>query len=205
MAEKAGHERQSDIAFKMIKEAIINGRFKPGDILQEQEMIELFKLGRTPIREALQKLSVVGLVKSIPHKGVMVAIMSKDDVKDIYEIRCNLDSFAAGLAASRASESEIAELESLINSPNFKEESKGYYDESLHKAIYKASHNKELIKILNDLYEKSVCMFSIGGLEREQLSNMKNELSEIITAIKAHDVEAASKAALAHVKSRDWF
>lgn len=205
MKSQAGQERQSDTAFNLIKSAIINGKFKPGDILLEQDMIARFGLGRTPIREALQKLSVVGLVKSIPRKGVIVTVMSREDVRNVYEIRCNLDSFAASLAANRATEEEIEELEELVNNPDFNETTKFHFDELLHRAIYASSHNSELVKILNDLYEKSVCMFSIGGLEREPIGNMKAEIADIVNAIKKKDSEAAAAAALKHVKSRNWF
>lgn len=205
MRDQSKSERLSDTAFKLIKGAIINGELKPGDILMEQDMIERFNLGRTPIREALQKLSVVGLVKSLPHKGSIVAVMSKSDVKDVYELRCNLDSLAAKLASLRATDDEINELEALLYSSDFNESNRVYYDELMHKCIYKCAHNNELYKILNDLYEKSVCMFSIGGLEREPLENMKAELERIIIAIKNHDSDAAEAAALCHVQSRNWF
>lgn len=205
MAEKVRKERQSDYACRLIKGAIINGEFRPGDLLMEQDMVERFGIGRTPVREALQKLSVVGLVQCIPHKGVIVAVMSKNDVKNVLEIRCTLDSLAASLAAQRATEKDLSDIDAILNSPDYTESNKVYFDELLHKAIYKASHNDELLKILNGLYEKSVCMLSIGGLEREPIANMKKEISRIIDAIKNHDPEEASKAALDHVQSRNWF
>lgn len=199
-------ERRSDIAYRLIKLAILNGELYPGALLLEQDMIERFQLGRTPIREGIQRLLMEGLVYSIPRRGVFVTQISSNDARDVYELRCKLDAYAAELAAVRASEKEIAEMEALVeDSFHFSEEEKVFFDEQFHKLLYKASHNAELEKTLERLYQQSVRLFSIKGYKREPLDSMHKELHEILAAIKAHDEQAASDAALRHVKSRKWF
>lgn len=198
-------ERQSDKAYRLIKEAIMNRTLKPGELLQEQEMTNRFHIGRTPLREAIQRLTVDGLVTNLSRKGAFVTIMSKDDVKDVFELRCNLDAFAARLAAERASSSEVIHLENILSDPNFNEENKVVFDERLHKAIAQCAHNNELERMLNSLYIKSVCMFSMEGYVRESAEKMKSELAEIISMIRHKDAEGAYAAALKHVMSRNWF
>lgn len=200
-----GKERQSDKAYRLIKEAIVNRELKPGDLLQELEMVERFHIGRTPLREAIQRLTVDGLVTNISRKGAFVTIMTKDDIKNVFELRCNLDAFAARLAAERASASEIIHLESIISDPEFNEENKVIFDERIHKAISQCAHNNELEKLLNSLYIKSVCMFSMEGFVRESAEKMKTELMEIIDMIKNRNADGAYSAALKHVMSRNWF
>lgn len=199
-------ERRSDTAYRLIKLAILNGELYPGALLLEQDMIEKFKLGRTPIREGIQRLIMEGLVYSIPRRGVFVTQISSSDAHDVYELRCKLDAFAAELAAKRATPEEIASMENLVEeSLQFSEEEKVFFDERFHMMLYKASHNAELEKTLERLYQQSVRLFSIKGYKREPLDSMHDELTGILNAIKNHDIEAASKAALLHVKSRNWF
>ena len=100
-------ERHSEKAYRAIKLAILNGEFFPGALLQEQDLINRIELGRTPIREAIQRLIAEGLVYNIPRKGVFITQISNSDVRDVYEMRCKLDTFAAELAAKRATEQEI--------------------------------------------------------------------------------------------------
>jgi DNA-binding GntR family transcriptional regulator len=199
-------ERRSDTAYRLIKLAILNGDFYPGALLLEQDLIEKFKLGRTPIREGVQRLIMEGLLYSIPRRGVFVSQISSNDAHDLYELRCKLDAFAAELAAKRATPEEIASMENLVEeSLQFSEEEKVFFDERFHMMLYKASHNAELEKTLERLYQQSVRLFSIKGYKREPLDSMHDELAGILQAIKKHDAEGASKAALLHVKSRNWF
>ncbi len=198
-------ELQRDRAYKLIKDAILNHELKPGQLLQEQDMVEKFRMGRTPLREALQRLTSEGLLQSMSRKGIFVTIMSTEDVRNIFELRSDLDAFAARLAAKRASESEIMSLENILSDPDFNEENKTQFDEKVHRAIAKCAHNVELEKTLNVLYVKSICMFSMEGYVRESVEDMKNELREIIDQIKLRNPEGASAAAFKHVESRNWF
>ena len=199
-------ERQSDTAYRIIKLAILNGELYPGALLQEQELIERFQLGRTPIREGIQRLLMENLVYSIPRKGVFVTQISSNDVRDVFELRCKLDTFAAELAAKRATDQEITTMLDLItDSEHFSEDEKVLFDEKLHALIYKAAHNAELAKTLERLYQQSVRLFSIKGFKREPLESMHQELQAIVEAIKNRNPEKAAEAALLHVKSRNWF
>ncbi len=198
-------ELQRDKAYKTIKDAIISHTLKPGEFLQEQDMVSRFGLGRTPLREAFQRLTNEGLLQNVPRKGIFVTIFSPEDVRSIFELRSNLDAIAAKLAAKYASKEEIEGLEAMLSDPEFCEANKVQFDENVHAAIAKCSHNAELEKILNGLYVKSICMFSMEGYVRESIDEMKKELKEIISKIKERDPEGASAAALRHVGSRNWF
>lgn len=199
-------ERRSDTAYRLIKLAILNGELYPGALLQEQDLIDRFQLGRTPIRESIQRLITEGLIYSIPRKGVFVTQISSNNVRDVYELRCKLDTFAAELSAKRASEQEIASLVELIEqSVHLTEADKVLFDEKFHELFYKSSHNAELEKICERLYQQSIRLFSIKGYQRETLETMRSELSKIVEAIQGRDLKRAAEAALCHIKSRNWF
>jgi len=88
-------------AYSQIRQAIVEGRYKPGQRLIEQRIAEQFSLSRTPVREALRRLEAEGLVLSEPNRGAIVRTLSMEDVSDLYGLRARLEAYAAELAAER--------------------------------------------------------------------------------------------------------
>ena len=83
-----------------LRDEIVAGIYKPRERLIEEELSEKFFVSRTPIREALKQLESAGLVKIEPYRGAFVAEVDLEEIRNIYELRCILESFVAGLAAS---------------------------------------------------------------------------------------------------------
>ena len=104
---------QAELAYSMLVDRIIRLELEPGRMLLDRELTEALGVGRTPIREALQRLAGEGLVVHFPHRGMVVAEITAVGTRDIYEFRSLIDGEAARLAATRASEEEIAELQRL--------------------------------------------------------------------------------------------
>ena len=104
----------SQTAYAQIRQAIVEGRYRPGQRLIEQRIAEEFSLSRTPVREALRRLEAEGLVLSEPNRGAVVRDVSIDDVSDLYGLRARLEAYAAELAASRIEPGEIEELDAGI-------------------------------------------------------------------------------------------
>lgn len=116
---KAGHVTttppgNSQTAYAQIRQAIVEGRYRPGQRLIEQRIAEEFELSRTPVREALRRLEAEGLVLSEPNRGAVVRDVSMEDVADLYGLRARLEAYAAELAASRIEAHEIEELDAGI-------------------------------------------------------------------------------------------
>lgn len=87
---KSLRERISD----MLREAIVTGELKPGQSLVENELAAQLGVSRAPLREALQILSSEGLVETIPYKGAIVHRLTKQDIEELYSLRCVLEQFA---------------------------------------------------------------------------------------------------------------
>jgi DNA-binding GntR family transcriptional regulator len=98
-------------AYQVLVKMITRLELEPGMALAERNLIEQLKLGRTPIREALQRLSVEGLVCHLPHRGMYVCEITEAKVRHIFEFRSMIDAPMARLAAMRAGEMQIHELE----------------------------------------------------------------------------------------------
>lgn len=94
-------------AYELLREAIVEGRFAPGERLKETGLAEDFGLSRTPIREAIRRLEAEGLVVTQRNKGAVVRRTSRDEVADLYGLRMRLESYAAELAAERATETDL--------------------------------------------------------------------------------------------------
>ena len=101
---------QADQAYGQLTEQICRLDLEPGQILLDRELTGQLGIGRTPVREALQRLAREGLVMHFPNRGMIVAEISATSTRDIYEFRSLIDGEAARLAAQRATGEESAEL-----------------------------------------------------------------------------------------------
>lgn len=198
--------RQTDRAYEVLKDAILSLELPPGTALSDGDIVERFNMGRTPFREATQRLAAEGLVTFLPRRGTMVSSVSPSDVKALYEVRLHLEPYAASLAAERASDEEVAEMEALLHGdvegwPLDAEE----FDKRLHESIARAAHNKYLSAELMRLYAQSVRLLNVLEFKREGLEQMQEELGSVVKAIRSRDPEAAAAAAYSHMDARNWF
>lgn len=139
-----------------LEDAILKGKIKSGTRLIERELAEKFKVSRLPIREAIRELRAAGLVKVIPRKGAVVSQISLEEIKEIYAVKCLIESFAAGEAAKRITEKEIKELQMLIDkmgSQIKKNNSHKYVEiaEKFHYGVNRACGNSKLYEIYKKL------------------------------------------------------
>jgi len=97
-------------AYELLVHKITRLELSPGSVLVERILMDEFGIGRTPIREAMQRLAIERLVDHSPNRGMFVAEITATDVQQIYEFRAALDGHAASLAAARATQDQIKEL-----------------------------------------------------------------------------------------------
>ncbi|MCF0142328.1 MAG: GntR family transcriptional regulator, partial [Parasporobacterium sp.] len=102
-----------DIVFKTLREAIITGDLKPGERLMEIKLANELGVSRTPVREAIRKLELEGLVIMTARKGAEVAPINEKDLKEVLEIRKNLESLACQLSCKNSTEDDIKALKEI--------------------------------------------------------------------------------------------
>ena len=100
-----------DVVFNTLRQAILKGELEPGERLMEIQLADRLGVSRTPIREAIRKLELEGLVLMIPRKGAEVAKISEKSLRDVLEVRRSLEELAIELACQRMTEDDIKELE----------------------------------------------------------------------------------------------
>lgn len=101
----------SDQAYDELVRRIVSGTFPAGRMLQEEKLSSEFGISRTPVREALQRLSAEGLVEQLPRRGYRVSLPDEEALKELYECRTGLELMALNLALGEIPEQEIFALE----------------------------------------------------------------------------------------------
>jgi Transcriptional regulators len=148
-----------DVVFATLREAILKGKLKPGERLMEIQLADRLGVSRTPIREAIRKLELEGLVVMIPRKGAEVAKITEKDLNDVLEVRCALEELAVELACNRITPDEIIHLKQINH--EFKEAIHGsdlttiaQKDVEFHDIIFVATNNRRLIQLISNLSEQ---------------------------------------------------
>ena len=100
-----------DVVFNTLRQAILKGELEPGERLMEIQLAERLGVSRTPIREAIRKLELEGLVLMIPRKGAEVAKISEKSLRDVLEVRRSMEELAIELACQRMGQEELEKLE----------------------------------------------------------------------------------------------
>lgn len=101
-------------AYRAIRQAIVEGRYRPGERLVEQRISNDLDISRTPIREALRSLEAEGLVVIAVNKGAVVRPIDVTEIEDLYELRAHLESYAAHRAVGRAGDDDLMVMDDAI-------------------------------------------------------------------------------------------
>jgi len=197
-----------DVIFNTLRQAIILGELKPGERLMEVHLAEKMGVSRTPVREAIRKLELEGLVNMVPRKGAHVADLSVKDIMDVLEVRACLDGLATSLAANRITQDEIKELRHIhmqfinyIERDNLQGSIKK--DVEFHDVIYRSSRNERLIQITSNLREQVQRFRVIYLKDYSNTRDIINEHTEIIDALVAKDPVKAQEVAHKHIKKQE--
>ncbi|MDU4862393.1 MAG: GntR family transcriptional regulator [Terrisporobacter othiniensis] len=199
-----------DVVFENLRTAILEGNLKAGKRLMEVQLAEQLGVSRTPIREAIRKLELEGLVVMLPRKGAYVANMSFKDLIDVLEIRASLEGLAASLASERLRDEDIVELERVA-----KEFEKSVReadidtvlkkDVEFHEKIFLMANNKKLYHLITSLWEQ-VHRFRVTYVSNYEASlSLVDEHNRILEAIKSGDSELAKKYATEHIELAEQF
>ena len=114
MAPRGSDPAGVELAYERIRAAIVESEYEPGQRLIEQKIAEEYALSRTPVREAIRRLEAEGLVVAERNRGAVVRSISAAEVRDLYELRARLESYAAELAASRITDEQLERLRAAV-------------------------------------------------------------------------------------------
>ena len=194
-----------DVVFQTLRQAILRGELKPGERLMEIHLAQKLGVSRTPVREAIRKLELEGLVVMIPRKGAVVAGITISDLEDVLEVRVALEELAVKYACRRVTPEQLAELKR--RSELFKKSLNGNdvglcaeADVAFHDMIYQATGNNRLVQILNNIREQMYRYRMEYLKDRHSHSILVQEHEEILSALTAGDEKAALEVICRHIE-----
>ena len=199
-----------DVVFENLRSAILEGKLKSGQRLMEVQLAEQLGVSRTPVREAIRKLELEGLVVMLPRKGAYVANISVKDLMDVLEIRACLEGLGASLAAERRDDEDIKKLESIekefedaVRTQNIEILLKK--DVEFHECIFEAANNKKLEKMINSIWEQVQRFRTTYVSDYNASLSLLDEHQAILKAIKEANVADAKKFAIEHIEKAEQF
>ncbi len=194
---------QSEEAYLRIRDRIVCLDMRPGSVVNESRLRTELMIGRTPIREALQRLARENLVRSIPHRGTFVTDVNITDLARITEVRVVLEAHAARLAADRLSatdrESLTMLLEVLEDGPSLDQRELMRLDQQIHRQIYRAARNPFLESTLERYFNLSLRLWYLVLDHEVGLREALHEHIELLRAILTGDQNRAEESMRRHV------
>ena len=194
-----------DVVFQTLRQAILRGELKPGERLMEIHLAQRLGVSRTPVREAIRKLELEGLVLMIPRKGAVVAEITVSDLEDVLEVRLALEELAVKHACRRITPEQLREVERLAEA--FRNTLDGddvgacaQADMNFHEAIYEATGNSRLVQILNNLREQMYRYRMEYLKDRQSHRQLTQEHGEILQALRERDETSALAATVRHIE-----
>ena len=188
----------SEEVLDRVREAIVSGRFRPGDGLSESMLATAFGVSRGPVREALSQLQQEGLVVIERYRGAKVTRISQEDVEELYELRADLERFAVKRAARLISAGELEKMGAVVSA--YREAVEGGsvqeavdLDMRFHDLIYRAGQHTRLYSCWSTLLRSQIhaWILSCSFVDPSYMIPCVTEHQAIHDALKAHDRDRA--------------
>jgi len=197
-----------DVVFNTLRQAILRGELEPGERLMEIQLAQKLGVSRTPIREAIRKLELEGLVIMIPRKGAEVAHITEKDMRDVLEVRSILEEFAVTLACKNMTQEAIDALKTANKLFEASIVSKDVVkivdaDVHFHDIIYNMTGNLRLIQIINNLREQMYRYRLEYVKDARAHSILISEHNDIIKQLTDRNVETAKVVVKQHIFNQE--
>lgn len=198
---------QTDYAVAEIRQRILNGGYQQGMRLRQQSVAKELQIGITPVREAFLVLASEGLLERSPYRGVVVADMTIDVVRDIYAVRRLLEGYAARLACSHASLEDLAKIEDLLTQMQgrdllLNDAEYQRLNQAFHEAVYMCSANRVLISEIQAMW-KRFPRDTFGLLPHRRAQSLADH-TQIMGALRRQDGALTEALMVAHIAGAEY-
>jgi DNA-binding GntR family transcriptional regulator len=210
---KIHHTSLGDQVYTIIWEQIVSHKLRPGDKISDLRLSQELGVSRTPIREALHRLSQDGIVRSESRYGFFVTTFSSQDVSEVYDIRTALEVLAVRLALLQITDANLddeqralSELRSeIIAGVDGAEERWLARDRAFHRMLVQKARNHRLESILTGL-QTQIGVFQVYGIHLSSLRLLSlDHHLRILDALKERDSRAAERAMERHIQEvKEW-
>jgi DNA-binding GntR family transcriptional regulator len=196
----------ADRAYAALRDSIVTLRLAPGALLREDELMTRFALGRTPLREAVKRLALEGLVEVRPRSGTYVTHVDASDIVHIAELRAELEAQAARLAAVRMGDdarAEAARLDRELQAIDGTTDLDAYMslDERVHRFVWETAANPYLLDALERLWALSLRIWHLVLERVAALPAAVHEQRALLDALVAGDARRSGARMREHVQA----
>jgi len=189
-------------------ERIMHGELHPGSRLVELKIAAEFSTSQAPVREALRELETMGVIQTLPNKGARVRTITNEELRQLYDVRAQLESYAAQLATEQGAQlkSRLKEAVKAMRKSARASDSTGFanHNSLFHRIIVESSGNKVLLELWETLNVQTRTMTNVTRTRRNLMELADSHL-EVIEAIASGNPEKANLAAMEHVLSNRPF
>lgn len=190
-------------AYQAIRAAIQDGKLEPGQRVPEVDLSEWLGMSRTPVREALRRLQSESMVVHAPGGGLAIAQHDLRAIAELYDMRESLEGTAASLAARNAGSSELIVLQAMLTGGKALPGDPALHareNTRLHEQIYRAAHNRFLLKQVGDLHDAVALLGCTTFAAPGRITEAWTEHEDIVAAIVRRDAEVAERLMRQHVR-----
>jgi len=196
--------RLSDQVYEQVKQLVIRGDIAPGRLLSERELMADLEVGRTPLRQALQRLEQEHFLTVVPGGGYLVADITFDGIMHLYELRRPVEALSARLAAVWARPRDVEQFEDFIHTASrATEREDGYWhlamDAHFHDLVAAASRNIYVRTTVNQLFSLTQRVMIASRLNVPRIEDELPFYRDLTQAITLHDPEKAETLMLEHI------
>ena len=206
-ANYGGAHTAAERAYAELRQRILDGRLPPGNRVKEAELAAELRLSRTPVRDALSRLTVEGLLDFRPNVGATVAVWSESQIALMFRIRAMLEPFAAEIAAPQVTEAEIEEMRGfceVMEAAARRESSTDLarlaeYNGRLHRMIIDATRSDQLVKLVTLALDAPLSRRIFSRYTDAEIARSMRHHREIVDALSHHDAAWAASAMRTHI------
>ena len=193
-----------EAAYASLIDALRGGEFAPGDRLREEDVAQRLGLSRTPVREALRRLELSGIVEHRPRIGAVIRKLSRTEVVELYEMRIVLERTAARMAAQHGSAAEFDALDDMnarILDAQDTPTLGAAINQDFHEALYRAARNRFLLASAEAINNALILLGPTTYLDPDRIRVVVSQHGDVITALRQRDGDRAADAAEAHLQT----
>jgi DNA-binding GntR family transcriptional regulator len=200
----------ADQAYLQLREEIIRVELPPGTLLREEDLTKRLGMGRTPVREAIQRLQRDGFTTVLPRRGTLVSEINITDLAAIYEVRTKIESWATRLAAERATAPDRREAEQLLAELAGMTAERGYealldLDRRIHRFVYRCSKKLFLADTLDRYHNLSLRILHVAMVRypilTPRLDDVVHQQRTMLEGILSGDADTAERVAVEHIST----
>lgn len=198
-----------DQAYLRLRQEILSCILPPGQVVSERELAQRYEMSKTPIREALTRVCHEGLVQRLSGRGYIIAPITIQYIRDLFDLRLVLEVAAAERAARHAPPAQLAALKEMSTISYSLDDPQSHVsflqtNRAFHLTLAEAAENRRLVEILEGLLIEMERLFHLGLRLRDSSQEMRREHQELVAALEVGDVAGVREAMARQINaSRD--